>query len=311
MNREKLIQAINWETIVSVCNKDTDKACKIWDKYNHVLLFPISSDFSLWAINLNVSISKLFEIYTYICEDFKSLPKKTIITTYGDENWPNQINDFPFSTRVLYCLGNVELLKKKNVAILGTKAPSKEAIEKLGKIVKDLVKKEIIITSGLSLGMQGHAGVKSLSDFAPVIAVIATPLDQYYPQSHSKIQDYIAQEGGVVVTRVAPNNKNIKWNILLRNRLMSALSSAIMIIEEVDSGGAIQIAEYSLQNNRNVYFFSSLKKDTSLNWPKQLLSKGAKSLRYPSDLAKAINGVNTTKISKKDNNKDIVQLKLF
>jgi len=274
-------------------------------------LFPISSDFSLWALNLNVSINKLFEIYTYICEDFKLLPKNTIITTFGDENWPNQINEFPFSTRVLYCLGNVELLKKKNVAILGTKAPSKEAIEKLDKLVKDLVRKEIIITSGLSLGMQGHAGVKSLSSFAPVIAVIATSLDQYYPQAHSKIQDYIAKEGGVVVTRVAPNNKNIKWNILLRNRLMSALSSAIMIVEEVDSGGAIQIAEYSLQNNRNVYFFSSVKKDVSLNWPKQLLSKGAKSLRFPSDLAKVINGVNTTKISKKDNNNDIVQLKLF
>jgi len=311
MNREKVIQAINWETIVSVCNRDTDKACKIWDKYNHVLLLPISSDFSLWALNLNVSISKLFEIYTYICEDFKLLPKNTIITIFGDENWPNQINDFPFSTRVLYCLGNVELLKKKNVAILGTKSPSKESIEKLDKLVKALIKKEIIITSGLSLGMQGHAGVKSLSDFAPIIAVIATPLDQYYPQSHSKIQDYIAQEGGVVVTRVAPNNKNIKWNIFLRNRLMSALSSAIMIVEEVDRGGAIQIAEYSLQNNRNVYFFSSVKKEVSLNWPKQLLAKGATSLRFPSDLAKAINGVNITKISKKDNNQDIVQLKLF
>ena len=124
MNREKLIQAINWETIVSVCNKDTDKACKIWDKFSHVLSFPISGDFSLWALNLDVSISRLFEIYTFICEDFKLLPKKTIITTFGDENWPNQINDFPISTRVLYCLCNVDLLKKKNVAILRIKAPS-------------------------------------------------------------------------------------------------------------------------------------------------------------------------------------------
>ncbi len=313
MINEKLIQAINWETLILVCNNDTNKACKIWDKYNKFFTFPISSNFSLWAINLNISINKLFEIYTQVCEDFKLLPHHTKIVCCGDDNWPSQINFFEYSTRVLYCLGDVTLLKKNNVAIIGSKSPQKETLAKLDKVIKALIKKDVVVTSGLSFGLQGHAAVKGLAINSPIIAVIATSLGQYYPKSHKKIQDFIAGEGGVVVTRVAPNNKNLKLNILLRNRLMSALSSAVMIMEERDGEGSIQIADYSLKNDRKVFFFGVLKDEDSITWPKDLIEKGAKTLRYPGDLARFINGTSQTKKKKKkkSNNDDEGQLTLF
>jgi DNA processing protein len=311
MIKDNLIQAINWETLVIVCNSDFNKACFIWDKYKHLFSFPISSDFSLWASNLSVSINKLFETYTKVCEDFKTLSNDTTILLYGDDNWPTRIDDSSFPTRILYCKGNLDLLNKQSVSIIGTKSPKKESGDKVDKVVKSLIKNEIIVISGLSFGIQGHAAVNSLSNFAPVIAVLATPLDKAYPKEHKKIQDYIEKEGGLVITRVAPNNKNIKWNILLRNRLMTSLSCASIIIEERDRGGAIQIAEHSLEINRNVFFFSYLKKDSSITWPKLLIEKGAKSIRFPSDLPKALNETETTKIAKKTNKEEVVQLKLF
>ncbi|MCY1151576.1 MAG: DNA-processing protein DprA [Sphaerochaetaceae bacterium] len=311
MIKDNLVQAINWETLVIVCNSDFNKACFIWDKYKHLFSFPISSDFSLWASNLSVSINKLFEIYTKVCEDFKTLSNDTTILLYGDDNWPTRIDDSSFPTRILYCKGNLDLLNKQSVSIIGTKSPKKESVDKVDKVVKSLIKNEIIVISGLSFGIQGHAAVNSLSNFAPVIAVLATPLDKVYPKEHKKIQDYIEKEGGLVITRVAPNNKNIKWNILLRNRLMTSLSCASIIIEERDRGGAIQIAEHSLEINRNVFFFSYLKKDSSITWPKLLIEKGAKSIRFPSDLPKALNETEITKIAKKTNKEEVVQLKLF
>ena len=311
MDKQKINQAINWETLLIVCNNDCAKASLIWDKYKHLFTLPMSSDFSLWAVNLNISINKLFEIYTKVAEDFKNLPKDVKVLISGDYNWPSQIDKFPYPTKVLYCLGNIDLLKKKNVAIIGSKAPSKENLEKLEKVVKALIKQEIVVTSGLSLGTQGHAAVQSLSNFAPVIAVIPTPLDQYYPKEHKQIQEYIAREGGLVITRVAPSNKNIKWNVLLRNRLMSAISSATFILEEIDRGGSVQMANYSLDNERDVFFFSTLKRVKTLTWPNELLEKGAKTIRFPSDLAKAVSNNIPQKIVKKTNNEDIVQLKLF
>lgn len=311
MINEKLIQAINWETIVIVCNNDLDIASNLWDKFEHVLRFPISSDFSLWAVNFNISISKLFEIYTKIKEDFKSLPKETKILIYKDENWPSQIDSFSFPARVLYCLGNIDLLKKKSVAIVGTKSPKKETVVKVEKVVKALIRNEVLVTSGLSLGIQGHAAVNSLSNFSPVISVLATDLKSFYPEGHKKIQEYIAREGGLVLTRVAPNNNNIKWNVLLRNRLMSSISSALMIIEERDRGGAVRMADYSLENKRDVFFFSALKRDKSITWPKLLIEKGAKVIRFPSDLPKAVNGDKSEQGDKKLSKEEIVQLKLF
>jgi len=311
MNFDNLVQAINFETILKIYNRDYDKVCEIWDKYRHLFLFEISSDFSLWASKLDVSINELYSTYNLVKDNFKTLDKNVKILIYGDAYWPNQINDFPYPTRVLYCLGDVSLLKKQNIAIIGSKSPKQENIVKLDKLVATLIKSEIIITSGLELGTQGHASAKSLSNFAPIIGVIATSFDSYHPKEHRIIQDYIAKEGGLLVTRVAPNDNNLKWNILLRNRLMSALSNGIFILEDVDGGGSITLADYSLKNNRKVYFFSSQKKDETILWPNLLIEKGAKSIRYPGDFPKAINNKVNKKRKKKKVSSDSEQLSLF
>lgn len=314
MNWDKMIQAINWETILTIYKKDYDKACEIWDKYRHLFLFEISSDFALWATKLNVSINELYSVYTFVKNNFKNLDSKVQVIVYDDLYWPKQINDFPYPTRILYCMGNLDLLNKKNVAIIGSKAPKKESVEKLDKVIASLIKEEIIITSGLSFGVQGHAAVKSLASFSPVIAVIATSFDKCYPKEHKKIQDYIAKEGGLVISRVAPNDNNLKWNILLRNRLMCAISSSLFILEEVDGGGAINLADYSLKNKKEVYFFSSQKKEKDISWPKKLENNGAISIRYPGDLPRAILNKPKKNIKNKKNEKEsnkIVQLSLF
>lgn len=286
MDQKNLTQAINWETIVTIYEKDYEKACEVWENYRHLFLFEMSSDFTMWSIKLNCSINDLYRVYNQVLDNLKNMNEKVNIVIYGDKDWPSQINNFPYPTKVLYYIGNIELLKKNNVAIVGSKNPKKENVEKLDKIVSSFVKSEILITSGLSLGTQGHAAYKSISNFSPVIAVLATSLDHYYPKEHSKMQDYIASESGLVITRFAPGeNSNLKWNVFLRNRLMCALSKALFILEEVDGGGAIQLADYSLEHNGKVYFFSTLKKDLSLSWPTTLISKGAKAVRYPSEIA--------------------------
>ncbi|MGD1821245.1 MAG: DNA-processing protein DprA [Pleomorphochaeta sp.] len=311
MNRDNLIQAINWETILNIYNKDYDKACEVWNKYRHMFLFEISSEFTLWASKLKVSINDLYREYNKVKDSFNDFDKEVKILIYGDPDWPNQINDLPYPTKVLYCKGNVSLLKKKNVSIIGSKAPKRENVEKLDKIISNLIKEEILVTSGLSLGTQGHAAVKSLSNFSPVIAVLATPLNVYYPKGHKQIQDYIAKEGGVVVTRVAPGDTNLKWNILLRNRLMCELSTAIFVLEEVDGGGAIQLADYALSRERKVLFLSALKKNESITWPKKLIEHGAKTIRYPSELPKVINNNILKKVENNIKREEVKQLTLF
>ncbi len=312
MKQRNITQAINWETIVTIYENDYEKACEVWDTYRHLFLFEMSSDFTMWASKLNYSINELYRIYNQVLDNFKNLDNKVNILIAGDDFWPKRIDHFPYPTKVLYYVGNIELLNKNNVAILGSKNPKKENVEKLDKIIASFIKSEILITSGLSLGTQGHAAYKSISNFSPVVAVIATSIDQYYPKEHSKMQDYIANESGLIITRVAPGiNSNLKWNIFLRNRLMCALTNALFILEEVDGGGSIQLADYALENNKKVYFYSALKKDSSISWPSLLLDKGAKSVRYPSEISADIFHKTKKKKKKIEKEETGVQLTLF
>ena len=312
MDQRNLTQAINWETIVTIYEKDYEKACEVWESYRHLFLFEMSSDFTMWALKLNYSINDLYRIYNQVLGNFKNIDYRVNILVSGDAEWPTRIDNFPYPTKVLYYIGDISLINKTNIAIIGSKKPKTENVDKLDKVISYFIKSEILITSGLSLGTQGHAAYKSISNFSPVIAVIPTSLDQYYPKEHSKMQDYISNESGLIITRVAPNdNSNLKWNIFLRNRLMCALTNALFILEEVDGGGAIQLADYSLEHNRKVYFLSFLKKESSISWPSILIEKGAKSVRYPSEIVSDILHISRKKKKKEDKVETGVQLTVF
>jgi len=318
MNNERLNQAINYETLLLASNYNNALVDKIYNDNKNDLVAPLLTNFSKFAEFLDINSENLCKFYFKVRDKFSMLPKKSNIICSDDDTWPKRIDEFPYCPKFLYYMGDIDLLDKKIVSIVGTKAPSDEDKTLVTKTVEALIKKGIVVSTGLSLGIGGQASAESVKHFAPTIAVIGTGLNQYYPTDHKKLQTFIATEGGLVITMVSPASpsQNFKFNFLLRNRLLSALSNAILIIDERDNGGAIKMTEVALENKRDVYFYSSLLKREDLKWPKEFNKiEGVHVVRYPGNLANKVIGYvpkkkDRSKTLKPSGTKD-VQLSLF
>lgn len=300
MNEKYFNQAINWETLLLASFNNKELVHSIWANNLSELSFPLLVDFSHYSALLTIRTNELSKIYFKVRESFEGLPENTIIIDQEDERWPSNINDFPYCPKFIYCLGDIDLLKKNIVVIVGTKSPSDEDKTLVIKSVEALVKNEVVVATGLSLGIEGLASAEVIKHFVPTIAVIGTSLDGYYPTNHEKLQDFIAEQGGLVVTMTPPSTpqQNFKFNFLLRNRLLIALSHALLIIDDRDSGGSVKMAEVALLNKRKVYFYSSLLKQSELNWPLIMKDRiNVKVVRYPGNLIRDLLGVKKNKIS--------------
>ena len=138
MDQRNLTQAINWETIVTIYEKDYEKACEVWESYRHLFLFEMSSDFTMWALKLNYSINDLYRIYNQVLGNFKNIDDRVNILVSGDDDWPTRIDNFPYLTKVLYYIGDISLINKTNIAIIGSKKPKTENVDKLDKVYQVL-----------------------------------------------------------------------------------------------------------------------------------------------------------------------------
>jgi len=314
MNDKYFNQAINWETLLLASSNNKDLVESIWQNNQAYFATPMLINFSHFATLLSIKTYELSKIYYKVRESFESLPDETIILSENDERWPSRINNFPYCPKFIYCLGDIELLKKKIIIIAGTKSPTPEDKLSVTKSVEAFVKNEIVIATGLSLGIEGLASAESIKHFAPTIAVIGTSLNEYYPINHEKLQSFIAEQGGVVVTMTPPSSapQNFKFNFLLRNRLLIALSNALLIIDERDRGASVKMAEVALMNSRKVYFYSSLLKQKDLNWPLIMRDRvNVKVVRYPGNLVRDLLGVKTSKSIKAKKEIKSKQLSLF
>lgn len=318
MNKERLNQAVNYETLLLASNgKDKFINALFSSHLDELSTFDLM-DFSKFSRMLSISKEKLSNTYFKVRTAFEKLPSNYQIISSEDSEWPKQIDNFPYCPKFLYYIGDISLISRKIVSIIGTKSPNKDDKLLVRKTVDSFVKNEIIVASGLSLGIEGLASAESCTHFAPSIAVIGTSLENYYPKDHKKIQDYIASNGGLVITMIPPCSlpQSFKFNFLLRNRLLIGLSDAVLVINDCDSGGAVKMAEVSLQYNRKVFFYSSLLKNTKLMWPSRLkMFDNVYSVQYPGNLINRLikNKKTDKKINKakKEKSKKTVQLSLF
>lgn len=219
----------------------------------------------------DLSFSELLRSYDYVKSCFESHPPQTIISI------PNR--DFPF----LYLRGDTTLLERKRVTVVGTKTPSLLGKYHTKKLVEALSEWEIPLLAGISLGVEGSAHINALKYHLPTIGVLETPLHNSWPKEHEQLQKVI-EERGLIISPFSGATESKRWHFALRNRLISALSPIVVIVEERDGGPALKIAQYSLEAGATVALFEHTIKDRSLLWPRKLSRKGEIILLNPNSI---------------------------
>jgi DNA protecting protein DprA len=155
--------------------------------------------------------------------------------------------------------------------VVGTRAPSPEGIKRTIKLVSALVKDGYTIMSGLAKGIDTVAHTTAIEQNGNTIAVIGTPINECYPMENKKLQDKIAKEHLLIsqVPFLKYQKQDFRQNRYFfpeRNKLMSALSKATIIVEAGETSGTLIQAKAAFKQGRHVFILDSCFKNPALSW---------------------------------------------
>ncbi len=174
-----------------------------------------------------------------------------IITKYCP-TYPEQLKQIAGAPFLLLALGNIELLNRPQLAMVGSRNPTISGRENAFAFAKDLSQLGFVITSGLALGIDADSHRGALSGSGETVAVLGTSLDQIYPAKNKKLAESIATSG-VIITEFPLRTSPQKQNFPKRNRLISGLSVGVLVIEAALKSGSLITAQYALEQNREVF----------------------------------------------------------
>ena len=160
-----------------------------------------------------------------------------------------QIYDTP--AEIFYC-GNLEVLKRKLVAIVGTRMASAHGTASAFTIAKEMSERGICVVSGLAFGIDAAAHRGALDMVGGTIAVIAQDLEHLMPSSHYGLAMEIVKKGGLLISEKGFHGETLKHEYLKRNRIISALSEAVLVVEAAFKSGALNTARHAIEQGKNL-----------------------------------------------------------
>lgn len=142
----------------------------------------LTQNISLLSNTLQTNEKEFYERYIKVKNSFILLDGDVIITKKGDEIYSRLLNTTNEASPFLFLKGNVDLLNEKSVCVVGSRNASADSMKKTERIVKSLVQRNIVINAGLAKGIDTAAHTSALKHGGKTIAVIGTPINQYYPK---------------------------------------------------------------------------------------------------------------------------------
>jgi DNA protecting protein DprA len=190
--------------------------------------------------------------------------------------------------RVHYA-GNLALLDRPSVSIVGTREVSDEGAARARRLARELVAANVVVVSGLAKGVDTAALTSAIESGGSTVAVIGTPLDKAYPAENARLQETIYEEH-LLLTPFRIGEPTFKGNFPKRNRVMAAISDATVIVEASDTSGTLHQAAECGRLGRWLFIMKSILDDDRVSWPQKFVGKPRVALLNSSqDIIDAIN----------------------
>ncbi|CAM3491993.1 DNA-processing protein DprA [Parendozoicomonas haliclonae] len=195
---------------------------------------------------------------------------------------------------LLYLKGDPDILSARQVAVVGSRQPTLQASKTAEALASSLSACGVTVTSGLAIGVDGAAHRGALSGKGRTVAVMASGLDVIYPQRHTSLAGEIVNAGGVLVSEFALGTQPRSGHFPRRNRIISGLSVATLVVEAAVASGSLVTARFALEQGREVFAMPG-----SVNNPKArgchaLIRDGAILIENAEQLLDEIEGSNST-----------------
>jgi DNA processing protein len=221
-------------------------------------------------------------------------------------SYPERLKKIKYPPKELYYRGNLELLKEKYIlAVVGTRKITDYGKQALRLLIPEIAKRNIVIVSGLALGVDILAHKLTLENGGLAVAVLAGGLDEIYPPEHYNFSEEILKNKGLIISENCPGTQYLRQYFPARNRIVSGLSDAVLIIEAKRKSGALITAEFAFSQNKKVLvtpgsIFSEQSQGTN-----NLMGKGAIPVQNPEEILKLIYGWKRTRKNITKNNQNL------
>jgi DNA processing protein len=196
--------------------------------------------------------------------------------TPQDEAYPERLLEIFDPPSVLWVRGDVALLSRPGIAVVGTRAPSAYGSGMAELLSRDLANRGLTIMSGMARGVDTAAHKGALDAGGKTIAVWGTGLDVVYPKENKKLAESIVLSGGTIVTEFPMGTFPAPQNFPIRNRTLSGLSVGVLVIEAAEYSGTRITARCAMEQNRDVYAVPGNVTNKNSWGPNTLIKQGAK-----------------------------------
>ena len=179
------------------------------------------------------------------------------VITVFDEKYPKKLNVMGNKKPlVLYLRGNIDALEKPNIAIIGTRKPSKSSQVFEKDLVKNIVNStDRVVVSGLALGCDKIAHQTTVDENKITVAVLPGDVFKIKPPSHKKLAEDIINAGGCLISEYEPGVKVQKGNYIDRDKVVAALSDALFVVECGINSGTMHTVDFAKEYERPIYSY--------------------------------------------------------
>jgi DNA processing protein len=209
------------------------------------------------------------------------------ILTRKDPEYPDHLKEIDQPPPVLYLRGTLTVEDAWAVAIVGTRVVTPYGRQVAEDLATVLAQNGVTVVSGLARGVDAVAHQAALKAGGRTLAVLGSGVDRIYPPEHRALAEKILSQGAVL-SDYAPGTPPDSANFPPRNRIISGLSMAVVVVEAGDTSGALITAEFAVEQGREVFSVPGSIYGLQSKGTNRLISNGAKCLLAPQDVLEAL-----------------------
>ncbi len=195
---------------------------------------------------------------------------------FNDGLYPARLREIFDPPPVLWVRGDAHLLSTHGIAVVGTRSPSPYGSGMAELLSRDLATRNVLIMSGMARGIDTFAHRGAMAAGKPTVAIWGTGIDVIYPKENKALAEQILATGGCIATEQPLGTYPAPPNFPKRNRILSAISHGVLVVEAAEYSGSRVTARCALEQNRDVYAVPGNVTNKNSWGPNTLIKQGAK-----------------------------------
>ena len=244
----------------------------IYDKFQDegsTFLQPFLNEFGISKLAEQADRSKMHEMMVTM----QRLDMR--IMAQDDPDYPDSLRNIQSPPPLLFYRGDPACLRGKCVAVVGSRKASPQGMDVTTRLCAALSRAGVCIISGLAMGIDSAAHEGCLEGGSPTAAILGCGIDVEYPIENVELKERIVKNGGVLLSEYPPGCHANKHVFQVRNRIISGLAKALLMMESRIQSGSMLTVHHALDQGREVYAYPGIPGTEWAQGAHQLLREGA------------------------------------